>query len=592
MALQGTLDTFSLPDVLRLLATTSKTGRLRIEGDRGQGSVWLSEGGVIDADAERAVDGTPTDEVVFELLRFDSGSFAFEAEAAAPDPSPPEPVEDVLRRATSLLNEWSELEAVVPSLQHHVTLAGDLSADEVTIDADRWRSVVAVAGGRTVGELATELGLTELGVSRAVRDLVELGVADVDGPERIPEPPRRREPAARDLAPRGIPSLEITGEHQRAGWLTADRTGEMPAITPDGMPPRPSPSPSLGNGQARASRDEPAPPPPAPTESPAKSGLSSRLGRNRSADTGAAAGGSRLSRNGAAAPGAAPAGGPADVGRPPLSGPGDPTTQPVPRASENGRGPRPEPTDRMRPPTSRSREGGRPPARPSDTGRTPRVDPTGPGETARGPRPGARDTGRTPRVDPTGPGEVARPPMVRRNDTGVPPTGPAPTTGPPTRRDPAAPTRRDPAAPRRTGPQGPPAGPNRPGRGSGLTGPSSPFDMGHLGPSPLPGDTGQIRPVNPSALPPDLHWAADDTGQHTGPISSPFSGLTSLGPTRPAPAPHDGEIAPHVAAMSPEARAAVQSTVGNSGGSGGRGTGPGEDSALRGRLISFLSTVR
>jgi hypothetical protein len=94
--------------------------------------------------------------------------------------------------------------------------------------------------------------------------------------------------------------------------------------------------------------------------------------------------------------------------------------------------------------------------------------------------------------------------------------------------------------------------------------------------------------VNPSQLPPDLHWAADDTG----PVSSPFSGLTSLGPTRPAPAPHDGEIAPHVAAMSPEARAAVQSTVGNAGGSGGRGTGPGEDSALRGRLINFLSTVR
>ena len=43
LALQGTLDTFSLPDVLRLLATTSKTGRLRIDGDRGLGSVWLAE---------------------------------------------------------------------------------------------------------------------------------------------------------------------------------------------------------------------------------------------------------------------------------------------------------------------------------------------------------------------------------------------------------------------------------------------------------------------------------------------------------------------------------------------------------------------
>jgi hypothetical protein len=109
--------------------------------------------------------------------------------------------------------------------------------------------------------------------------------------------------------------------------------------------------------------------------------------------------------------------------------------------------------------------------------------------------------------------------------------------------------------------------------------------------------------VSPSSLPPDLHWAADD-GPPSGPISSPFSGLTSLGPSGmgpsgmgpsspPPPPVNEGEIAPHVAAMSPEARAAVQSTVGNAGGiSHGRGGSQGEDVAQRSRLISFLSSVR
>jgi hypothetical protein len=119
----------------------------------------------------------------------------------------------------------------------------------------------------------------------------------------------------------------------------------------------------------------------------------------------------------------------------------------------------------------------------------------------------------------------------------------------------------------------------------------SPFDGGRLGPSPR--DTGQIRPISPNSLPPDLHWAADDTGSgplNGGPPTSPFSGLSSLGPSRPAPA--DGEIAPHVAAMSPDARAAVQATVGNNGGGAtGRGL-QADDIAQRGRLISFLSTVR
>lgn len=513
MALQGTLDTFSLPDVLRLLATTSKTGRLRIEGDRGRGSVWLADGRVVDAAADRSMDGTPVDEVVFELLRFGSGSFAFDGDDLAADAKDPEDVDGLLRRANSLLSEWSELENVVPSLEHEVKLAHDLSVDEVTIDADRWKSLVAVASGRTVGELASMLSLTELGVSRAVRDLVDLGVAEVDVPGTAPEPSRPA-PSTRDLTRRpsgprpeldGVPSLgrqtPLTGETPRAGWY---QTGEMPAIGTERR------SPSAGNGHGRASLDDTVatpPPPPAPgpvDPPPGKGGLSSRLGRNRNA---------------------ASSRGPDATG----GGATSPTTGATPTTPASNGTPRPT----VRPPAA-------PPARTNDSGR---------------PRNGSADTAPTPRVDR---------PASRRPGT---------------------------AGPSRSGP------PSLPG--SGLPDVAPPFDGGRLGPSPDPRDTGQIRPITPSSLPPDLHWAADDTGGGSiggGPGSSPFSGLSSLGPSRPEPArapARDGEIAPHVAAMSPEARSAVQSTVGNAGGStGARAGSQGEDIAQRGRLISFLSTVR
>ena len=52
-------------------------------------------------------------------------------------------------------------------------------------------------------------------------------------------------------------------------------------------------------------------------------------------------------------------------------------------------------------------------------------------------------------------------------------------------------------------------------------------------------------------------------------------------------------MAPHVAAMSPEARAAVQATVGNNGVSAGLAPGTrGDDATQRGQLVCFLSTVR
>jgi hypothetical protein len=502
LALQGTLDTFSLPDVLKLLATTSKTGRLRIDGDRGQGSVWMREGRVVDADADRAVDGAPTDEVVFELLRFGSGSFAFDADGHTPNAEHPDQVDDLLRRANALLSEWTELEAVVPSLDHRVSLTSELSSDDVTIDADRWRSLVAVAGGRSVGEVASALGLSELNVSRAVRDLVELGVADVDSPEPIPEPgrftdlpdlpdlpsdrPRRAGSRARPTPPRGIPGLPLpgpggervpggdrgpggrrsgdrlpgrgdhvpepalTGETPRAGWRQSDRAGgSHQSIGPDGLPP----SARASNGQGGSAGP-----------------------RSRRSDA-----------DGPAPPSAAPR---TNGGRP---------------APRSGRG-------RSVPP----------PASPAP----------------RDPGPGSRL-----------PSDLPPAPSSRPALPGLPDTSP-------------------------------------------LRDEMSPFTGGGLIPPADSIETGQIRAVSSSALPPEMHWAADDDvpGGSTGPITSPFAGLSSLRPPRSGA---EGERAPHLAAMSPEARAAVEAAVGPTGGSsgpGGRTTG--DEVAQRGRLISFLSSVR
>src|SRR5215813_4464413 len=86
VALQGTLDTFALPDVLRLLASTRKTGRLRVSGNRGTGSVWVDAGGVVAAEAAGLPEAPAPVDVFFELLRYSDGSFTFEAGTTSPNP--------------------------------------------------------------------------------------------------------------------------------------------------------------------------------------------------------------------------------------------------------------------------------------------------------------------------------------------------------------------------------------------------------------------------------------------------------------------------------------------------------------------------
>ena len=186
MALQGTLETFALPDVLRLLASTKKTGRLRLTGGRGSGSVWLDEGDIVAGEASRSPRASEAIEVVFELLRFEDGDFVFEADDASAEPGEAVPVEAALSGAEALLAEWATIEAVVPSTGAFVSLRAEIDGDEVTLPADRWRQVVAVGGGRTVAGLGQHLGLTDMAVSRLVKELLELGVVDLgDGPGEI-----------------------------------------------------------------------------------------------------------------------------------------------------------------------------------------------------------------------------------------------------------------------------------------------------------------------------------------------------------------------------------------------------------------------
>jgi hypothetical protein len=243
MALQGTLDTFELPDVLRLLSSTKKTGRLRLSTDRGDGGVWVSEGMVVGVDTSAGM-VEDLSEGMFDLLRAREGHFAFDPEQVHGSPAAPTHVEPLLAAAEERLIEWREIEKVVPSMRAWVGLADELPAPEVTIDANAWRTVTAIAGGITVDELGRALDLTEVGVCRLVRDLVTLGLASVT-----------------DDAPAGAASAG-------ADWssMATDRfqpiqfADEQPPAEPEPTP-APEPAAEVAPAPAPAPAPEPAPAP-------------------------------------------------------------------------------------------------------------------------------------------------------------------------------------------------------------------------------------------------------------------------------------------------------------------------------------------
>ncbi len=192
VALSGTLDTFALPDVLRLLASTAKSGRLRVSGNRGSGSVWVTDGEVVASELTtiNSLDPSAVD-VVFGLLRFDAGSFTFESDAVAPNAGPGMAMDPILSSAEHMLVEWQSIEEVVPSLDVWVGLLPELDGPDVMVDAMRWRCIAAVGAGVQVGLIAETLGLNEVDTCRLVKELIELGLLTlIDAPVALaPEQP-------------------------------------------------------------------------------------------------------------------------------------------------------------------------------------------------------------------------------------------------------------------------------------------------------------------------------------------------------------------------------------------------------------------
>lgn len=241
MALQGTLDTFALPDVLRLLATTRKSGQLHIAGDRGSGRISMTVGAVAAVDAPGAALASEPADALLDLLRCKAGTFTFDPEAAPDGPAVVD-VETLLGTAEALLAEWHELEQIVPSPDAWVTLRATLPEPEVTIDQHRWSTLVAVGAGRTVRRLGEELGLAEMPVLRAVRDLVEAGVVEVT-----------------DSAPAAVaaPSDDAVVDDAEDAPASATTATPVPDVDPD----RP-PGPRAHRARPRSRPVEPAEPAP------------------------------------------------------------------------------------------------------------------------------------------------------------------------------------------------------------------------------------------------------------------------------------------------------------------------------------------
>jgi hypothetical protein len=312
--LEGDLTDFTLPDVLRLLAFTSKTGRLTLDDGVRRGRVELLDGRVRDASADAArlplarrilgaglVDGAdvlamldgrdqlPTDlelaralveagtadvgtlahllreqtvDAAFDLLRWSTGAFRF---AANPDAAATTgvlelsvPVDELLEEATARLESWTALADRTGDLDGVVTIArpdrGAGERAEVALPPDGWGLLALVDGHRTLADLVALSGQGEFRTRQSLSALLDEGVVRVGrGQEAGPLERLLRDQAALAERERDLAATDAGGPRPAVDLHDHDRE---PAPMPE---PGPGPEPAVEDAPPAEAPEAPEP---------------------------------------------------------------------------------------------------------------------------------------------------------------------------------------------------------------------------------------------------------------------------------------------------------------------------------------------
>jgi hypothetical protein len=187
------LDTLSVAELFDLLSTASKTGALRFatgtpEAGAFEATVFVA-GGLccgVESDEVGGPAGSEDElavrlvEVGFSVARQPAGSFRFS------DAEPPPFTLDhttklgpAVAEITSMLDQWREIEATIPSLDVRVRLAPVLRSEDIVLSAHEWKLLVALEGTPTVREVVADQRSSMIEVCRGLKALIDRGAIEV-----------------------------------------------------------------------------------------------------------------------------------------------------------------------------------------------------------------------------------------------------------------------------------------------------------------------------------------------------------------------------------------------------------------------------
>ena len=176
MAIRGSLNEASLPDVLQLLAMGNKTGTLTLVVPGSGGTICFEAGRICFASVTGRATGT--EDSVFVMFKWNDGTFSFEPGINLPGGTKPLSLDpqELLLEGARRVDEWSLIEKKLPSFEAVFTLdRQQLLKNRIELTDEQQRLLPLIDGFRDVNELMRVAKMGEFDVGKALFGLMSGG---------------------------------------------------------------------------------------------------------------------------------------------------------------------------------------------------------------------------------------------------------------------------------------------------------------------------------------------------------------------------------------------------------------------------------
>jgi hypothetical protein len=170
--LRGNLKQLALLDIIKMLISGNRSGRLDINTAGKSGEIYLERGNIV-----HSATGTQIGEKgVYTLMGWLEGEFTFTPDVATPDRSIDVATEHLLLEAARQSEQWKDIKEVISSTDAVFNISPSGSTSTVSLKPLEWQVLAQINGQRSVVEIGEILGLHEFEIARIVYSLTTAGL--------------------------------------------------------------------------------------------------------------------------------------------------------------------------------------------------------------------------------------------------------------------------------------------------------------------------------------------------------------------------------------------------------------------------------